>query len=267
MLSELNELKQDLLLLLIKDAEMPINANLTEQEKDNLFRALFLMRAEESVEDKLLVAQNKFLSKVNKINEIDINNLKFKNNIAFCNNILNLNADLVVIISNTLFENIDELANFNIDNEIILKAGLEFKANLLKLFRANAGRLNFDEPYITPAYNLNCKYIAKIIYNKKYFNLIIFNNKNIKNDVNFINFLNILKNNLLFLLNFVKNNKINSVAFHFNFVNLSLAEENDKQTTLSSKQKIDNINKLKENLIKYIKNLFKKQKIKLIFNL
>lgn len=264
--NKLAELKDDVLHYLFLDAEIKANKPISQQEKDSAIKVLFLTRTEEAVEEKLLNAQNKWLLNLNESQKIDINELAFKNNVAACSNVLNCNADMIVVVTDCLLEDMIKLYLESVDNNLILKAGLEFKADLIKTLKANAQKIDYENPYIMPAYNLCSKYICKIIYNKKYFNLINFNNKNIKNDKNYIVFLNILKNNLLNLFNFVKNNKINSLAFYFNFA--APLSQNIDGVSLSEKgNKNRNLKKLKEDLFNYAKKLFKKLKIKLIFNL
>lgn len=248
------ELKDELLALLFKDAELPMKSDLSEKEKDNFLRALFLTRAEVSVEEKLLNVQNKYcrLKNENAIERID--NLKFKHNIAYSKNILDLDCDMVVLITENLLENINALAANDLDNDLILKAGLEFKVEMLKTLNANGRQIDFENPYILHGYNLNAKYISKIIFNKKYFNLINFYGKNIKKDENFIKFLNILKNNLNLIFEFAISKNLKSLGFCFNF-NSNGNENLDK---------LFNIAKIE--LMNFLIQKNKKLKLKIIFN-
>ena len=132
-------------------------------------------------------------------------------------------------------------------------------ANLIKELKANNNKINYDEQYIIDGYNLNSKTISKIIFNKKYFNLINFNAKNTKKDENYNHFLNILKNNLDLIFNYVISNELKTVAFHFNFNSLKSAGQN-----LNINSTIEN---LKSDLINYIISKNKKLKLKLIFNI
>ncbi len=268
------ELKDELLFCLFKDAELPVKTDLSEQDKDKFLHALFLTRAEDSVEEKLLAVQNKYLSLKNKKSCVDVNSLKFKNNIAYVDNILNLNCDLVVVISENLLENVNKLFSHSVDNELILNAGLEFKADLIKQLKANNGQIDYSKPYILSGYNLNAKNIAKIIYNKKLLNLINFNEKINKNNENYIKFLNILKNNIDFLFNFIFSNNIKSAAFCFNFETAPQANgpAADGASELKAKANEESKNEkliaaINKEITNYIILKNKKSKTKLIFNL
>ena len=274
--NDVNEakLKDELLFCLFKDAELPIKTDLSEQEKEKFLRALILTRAEDSVEEKLLAVQNKYLSLKNKKERVDINGLKIKNNVAYVDNVLNLNCDLIVMLSDNLLENVNNLFSFGFDNELILTAGLEFKADLVKMLKSNNGQIDYAKPYILSGYNLNAKNIAKIIYNKKFLNLIEFNEKNNKNNENYTKFLNILKNNIDFLFNFIFSNNIKSVAFCFNFENepqanqpaaAGMGELGMGNGGITKNKKL--IATIKKEITNYIILKNKKIKAKLIFNL
>ena len=109
---ELNNLKEELLVELFKDAEMPLNSELTNEQKDDLLRVLIILHSGEAVHEKLLVVQNKFLSKYNKKQQIGLDNLRFCDN--FCEtdeNILNFNVDLLAVASTNLLDDAEALYN------------------------------------------------------------------------------------------------------------------------------------------------------------
>ena len=153
---------------------------------------------------------------------------------------------MLLIITDTLLEDANALMeNKNsFDNELLFKAGIEFKHDLVNSANFNAYKADRPAPIILSGYNLPAKFIAKIIYNK---NLIFdINNekitKKLKNNANFIKFFNNLTASFNILFNFIKNNAINSLAIY-----------------------IKN-NNYKEEIINLIKNYNKKAKIKIIIN-
>ena len=264
--NELQSLKDDLLVELFKDVEMPLNKELTNSQKDNFLQVLIVTRADEPASEKLLLLQNKFLKLLNDENKIDLNKLSFKHNVYFVDNdILNYEVDMLVVASYNVVEDVDSLMSgkYSLDNELLFRAGIELKSEILKNVNGNHNLI------LTKGYNLNAKYLAKIILpnnnsirDKE--NLIFVKQDSSSNKFNFYNAKNNDTNfnqffieNLKTIFEFAKEKELNSVAIDFssimNFDNLensSFYKENDT---------------ILKNLLKIIEKLNKKQKIKVIF--
>lgn len=190
----LNELKEELLIELFKDAEMPINSELTDAQKDEVLRALTILHSGEAPHEKLLLLQNKFLKIVNEQNKIEIENLKFFNNICLTlNGVVNLDADLLVVFSKFEAEDVDALISHNasVDNDLIFYAGLELKTELIKAKQQNTNLIFVN------ANNLNAKHLAKIV---------------VKQNLD----LQMLNDYLQQIFNFAKEKELKSVAIDFN---------------------------------------------------
>ena len=231
---ELNNLKEELLVELFKDAEMPLNSELIDEQKDDLLRALIILHSGEAVHEKLLVVQDKFLSKYNKKQQIGLDNLRFCDN--FCEtdeNILNFDVDLLAVACTNLLDDAAALYNaqFSLDNEILFRAGVELKAEILS-------QLNLKpEIYFCDGYNLNAKQLAKIVVDK-----------NVCASCNENDLLLLLQKRVDGLFDFALENGIKSLAIDFSIF-----------------QNVKNKEKFLKNLKKYIKNANKKPKIKIIF--
>lgn len=226
--NEINILKDNLLIELFKDAEMPQNLELTDEQKDNFLRVLIVTRTNEPASEKLILAQDKFLKAFNEQQKINIDKLQFTNNICLVqNDILNYNVDLLVVATNNEVEDVESLlaGRPSLDNEILFRAGVELKNELLK--NANKNLI------FAKGFNLNAKNIAKIVL------------KNLKDQ----NVSEILAENLKTVFDFIKEKELKSVAIDFNSV---LNFDNDTNA------------KIFKDLQKTIENLNKKLKIKII---
>ncbi len=218
--NDLNVLKDNLLIELFKDAEMPQNFELTDEQKDNFLRVLIVTRTNEPASEKLILAQDKFLKTFNEQQKINIDKLQFKNNIYLVrNDVLNYNVDLLVVATNNAVEDVESLlaGRPSLDNEILFRAGVELKNELLK--NANKNLI------FAKGFNLNAKYLAKIV---------------LKNS-NDQNVCEILAENLKTVFEFIKEKELKSVAIDFNSV---LKFDDDKTKIFKELQKtIENLNK------------------------
>lgn len=229
---EIAELKENLLIELFKDAEMPQNFELTDEQKNNFLRALIVLHNGETPHEKLLLLQNKYLTFYNEKHKIFLENLHFNNDFCETNSpMLDYAVDLFVFATPNLLDDADAVLKnaYSLDNEILFRAGIELKTELLGKMKQTG------EVYFAKGYNLNAKKLAKIV------------NKNFK-DVNyeFDKFENPLKQ----IFEFAKDNGIKSIGMDFSiFKNLKNKE------------------KFLKNLKKFIKNANKSLKIKIIFKI
>lgn len=241
---EIDELKDNLLIELFKDAEMPTEIELSAIEKDRFLHALIVLHNGETPHEKLLLLQNKYLTLYNEKHQKFLENLNFDNNICEINSpngnfddfncqadILNYKLDLLVVASNNLLDDASALAQneFSLDNEILFRAGVELKTELLGKIKQN------EKVYFAKGYNLNAKKIAKIV------------DKNFKDVSNyeFEQFENLLKQ----IFELAKDNDIKSMAID-----------------LSAFKNLKNKEKFYKNVKKFIKNANKTLKIKIILN-
>lgn len=219
---EFDELKDNLLTELFKDAEMPQTAELNASQKDEFLRVLMITHMGEAASEKLILAQDKFLKLLNEKNKIDVEKLKFKNSICLVGgNILDYCADLLVVGSTNAFEDVESLlaGKQSLDNDLLFRAGLELKSELLKNASANPNLI------FAKGYNLNAKYVAKIVL------------------ANAVGAQNLIAENLNLVFKFLKEKELKSVAIDFNSV-LNTSGSVDGQKNFEILQKtIENLNK------------------------
>ena len=162
---ELNSLKDDLLIELFKDAEMPHNFDLEDKQKDYFLRALIVLHSGEAAHEKLLLLQNKFLEIYNKNLQKNVNNLNFNHNFCETNeNILNFNVDLLVFASENKLEDGAALESNlpSLDNDILFRAGVELKSEMIF-------KLKESQPiYFLNGFALNANKIAKILIDQNF---------------------------------------------------------------------------------------------------
>ena len=252
--NEIDILKDNLLIELFKDAEMPQNFELTDEQKDNFLRVLIVTRTNEPASEKLILAQDKFLKTFNEQQKINIDKLQFKNNICLAqNDILNYNVDLLVVATNNEVEDVESLlaGRPSLDNEILFRAGVELKNELLK--NANKNLI------FAKGFNLNAKFIAKIVLKNFSKENLNFNEQNtdvkksnfsesqIKANARNLNFdyqnvCEILAENLKTVFDFIKEKELKSVAIDFNSV-LNFDSNTNAKIFKDLKKTIENLNK------------------------
>lgn len=219
---EFDELKDNLLTELFKDAEMPQTADLNASQKDEFLRVLMITHMGEAASEKLILAQDKFLKLLNEKNKIDVEKLKFKNNICLAGgNILDYCPDLLVVGSTNAFEDVESLlaGKQSLDNDLLFRAGLELKSELLKNANTNPNLI------FANGYNLNAKYVAKIVL------------------ANAVGTQNLIAENLNLVFAFLQEKELKSVAIDFNSV-LNACGSVDGQKNFEILQKtIENLNK------------------------
>ncbi len=158
--AELKEIKEALLTELFKDAEMPVQTNLSEAEIDNYLRTLIVLHSTEACHEKLILLQNKFLNFYNEQNERRVDASLFKQGVyEIEDDPLNYEADILAVASKILIEDVESLMNSkpSIDNEILFRAGVEIKGELVSSLKD--GR----EMLFANGFNLNAKRVAKIL--------------------------------------------------------------------------------------------------------
>lgn len=158
--AELKEIKEALLTELFKDAEMPVQTNLSKAEIDNFLHTLIVLHSTEACHEKLILLQNKFLNFYNEQNRRRVDASLFKHGVYEIDDApLDYEADILVVASKTPVEDVESLMNNrpSIDNEILFRAGVEIKSELVSSLKA--GR----ELLFAHGFNLNAKNIAKIL--------------------------------------------------------------------------------------------------------
>lgn len=261
--NEFYELRDNLLTELFKDAEMPQNAELSRVKKDEFLRVLMITHMGEAASEKLILAQDKFLKFLNEKNKIGANKLKFKNNICLVDgNILDYDADLLVVGSTNAFEDVENLmaGKQSLDNDLLFRAGIELKAELLK----NANKM--PNLIFAKGYNLNAKYLAKIVLpnaaNAQNFggqnnaqNYIstkniaqnVTRNENAKNEIGQhgeVEYCNeLLKEKLYSVFEFLKEKELKSVAIDVNSITNLYGLKESQKFFKELKKTIENSNK------------------------
>ncbi len=178
---KIESLIDDMIDFLVKEMGQDPNTMLNKFaniNKRDLLNYLMLMNATSELGDYFLSLQDRLLSNENETKKIS--KLTYKNSVAYCDyDIFNVDADMVVYFSTDLFAE-----NFtpNIDNLMILKAGVQLAHDHYLQYKQSGYTLNYKQPYITEAYNLPSEYIAKVVVKNSVQN----NNQkslNITNDV------------------------------------------------------------------------------------
>lgn len=155
-----DEIVDELLDFLIKELGLK-DFKIEEKNKRETLNYLMLLCPDVNLGDYFFALQDKLLESENEVK--DFSKIKFKNKVAETEqDLLNFNADVVAVISNQLFAN--DLDFTNIDNQIILKAGLQLKGELYIQLKQNGFNVNHACPYYCEGYNLPCQYFAKIVY-------------------------------------------------------------------------------------------------------
>ena len=180
------ELEFALLKILLKECEIKIDNDKIEPNTYRwMINKLILMRADLPLSEELLSLQDKLLLKENESSLIDLNKIKFFGRIKSVNfSLLDSNVDCLIILVDSFFD-----YNFNeneINSQIILKAGLEFKRDLFSIQKEMTYSYN-DEFNIIKGRNLNSKYVVEILkseierqdnFDKKFSNVLKFINEN-----------------------------------------------------------------------------------------
>ena len=186
---EKENLLDEILNILLKESEIKFNTEVSQSEKVSVFNALMITRPVGYLDEEFLKLQDKYL-KINLTdNVIDVENLAFKNKIADVDaNMFDLKTDMLVVFSKNLLSGAN-LDVCDIDNQLVLKAGLQFNEDLSKEYIVDKGVLKYDKPYIVKTDNLHSSYVAKLLYGaelmmlttavEKVFDFAI--NKNLKN--------------------------------------------------------------------------------------
>lgn len=220
---ELEFIIDEMLNILVKENEQSLPENLTTTEKRILINQLILIRAIEPIDEEFYNLQNKLLNHEHSFNITTTPITKSKNNISTIDHDSLLTpCDLYIAFSNHLFPT--DLGN-NIDNLLILKAGLQLNKDYAEILNNNSKLLNYKEPYITNGYNLPARYIAKLLYND---NLPI----------------EYLDENLNKTLEFIKLNKLKNIV-----INIKNINENLKNYLKNNVFTIKSVKKLKINII------------------
>ncbi len=241
--SEYLHKKEELTHQLLLDAE--IKKELTHNQKDYTYM-LLLFRPAEQPNEKLAALLDEVLSYENYNSLIDVTSKKFiRNTLEHSGNVLNFNADVVVLFSPILAEDFINL--YGIDNQLLYQAGVGLKIDMYNKLKQDNFKLNYLSPYIFDGYNLKAKNVVKILLNLKNCTNDI---KNLENEQFILN----LKNNLLNLFKTLANMQVKFVAFDIQNLKLILKNINE------------NYEKCVGEIKKYIINLNKKTKLSLIFN-
>lgn len=231
------ELIDEMLSILAKETEQPLPQNLTDESKLRLLKNLMIIRPIGYLDENFLKLQNEFLTYVNenRVVHLDLKKLKLKKHEIDCD-ILDIDADLIVVFSNNLIG--DGSLDENLDNRIILKAGLQAKDDIAKIYHERNGA-GLNMPYYVSSYNLPSKYFAKILIDKSV-----------------VDCKDYLHNYIGDIFNFAKENNLTNVVFDLNSLIdvLKIQEKNLKMFKKSIKILI-----LKE-------KLKQKSKCKIIFN-
>ncbi len=161
---------EELLNVLTKENEQKLPNDLTDDDKRWILNNLMLMRTMGYLDAEFINKQDRLLSYENALSGIvKINCFKFKKNYVMTNiNITKLEVDALVLFSNNIFGRLD--AHFKcLENEILLKAGLQINEDLAFKLKSDNGIVNYRQPYVVEGYNLPAKNIVKVILPNLYF--------------------------------------------------------------------------------------------------
>ena len=159
---EYEDLLNDFLLALTKDAEQTIPQNLTLKQKRWLIDGLMEVRAFGDLDETLLKMQDKLLSYENKKHGVkDAGALKFQHGEAFTEDLTNINADVCLLFSGELLSSTESIGET--ERKIILGAGLQLKEEWALILQEYHNVLPKNKIYVAKAYNLAYKNIVKIL--------------------------------------------------------------------------------------------------------
>lgn len=159
---EYEDLLNNFLLALTKDAEQTIPQNLTLKQKRWLLDGLMEVRASGDLDETLLKMQDKLLSYENQKRGVkDISTLKFQHGEACVDDLTNINADVCLLFSNELIPSTENMGE--VERKIILGAGLQLKEEWACILQEYHNVLPKNKAYVAGAHNLAYKFIVKII--------------------------------------------------------------------------------------------------------
>ena len=162
---EYSVLVDEVLTFLAKENEQKLPTDIPLDDRRWLIDSLMLIRTMGCLDIKFISLQDRLLSYENNLNPIiDADTLKYKKNIShFHGDFISLSADMLTVISDSLFARFDS-DETSLDNRLVLRAGLELYEDYFSEWRSDYAKVHYDKPYITDGYNTQYDHIAKIVF-------------------------------------------------------------------------------------------------------
>lgn len=164
-LEEEQEITGDLLAILTKESEQTLPKNLSGEDKRWLLNNLMLVRSAGELDDYFLTLQNKLLLSENlKRKLIEPATLQFKKGVCFHGeNSCDVNADVLIVISDKLMFSSYNLNDNNIETDVLTRGGVQINEEISNIYQNNGLVLDYKNPYILSSGNLHFQYIIKVL--------------------------------------------------------------------------------------------------------
>lgn len=200
-LEEEQEITGELLTILTKESEQTLPKNLSREDKRWLLNNLMLVRSAGELDDYFLTLQNKLLLSENlKRKLIEPASVQFKKGVCFYGeNSCDVNADVLIVISDKLMFGSYNLNDKNIETDVLTRGGVQINEEISNIYQNNGLVLEYKTPYIIPSGNLHFKHIIKVLVP----NNSLLTSYQVDGD---------LTNNLKKVFQFVKDKKLGSVV-------------------------------------------------------
>lgn len=151
----------EMLYILLKDNEQVVPVGLKDKDKRWLINSLMLIRSPGYLDDRFMSLQNDMLTSENKSSSYDCDKVKYKKHFALTRrNITDLKIDAICCETNSYLGDID------IDNKILLKAGLAIREECNKINSDNNYICKMGSAFALSGYNLSTDNVIKIILPK-----------------------------------------------------------------------------------------------------
>lgn len=138
--------------------------NLSENNFEEFFGIYLLSCNIDDIDENFIHLQNEYLK-----NKYSDKIVEYKLAMKSINSPLDIKTDLLIIFSENLIIDAGAIysGKYSMDNELIIRGGVEIKENIYRQYEQDRFVLNFRRPYIFDGVNMPAKVMAKILVDTK----------------------------------------------------------------------------------------------------